>query len=79
MPGELTMLLFALDLVALAGLCWAAMLRKWRIATGCGVALLGSLPMLRLALAGEFSLAALLVLLAALGGGAAIALMRSSG
>ena len=79
MPGELPMLLFALDLVVLAGLCWAVMLRKWRTATGCGVAMLGSLPMLRLALAGEFRLVAVLVLLAAFGGGALIALTRADG
>lgn len=63
----LTLALFVADLLLVAGAFYSLVFSRWRAAGGCGIVLLGSLPLLRLALGGEFRINALLILLASAG------------
>lgn len=62
----LTEFLVALDLILVASACWFLRFRRWRGVCASAAALLGSLPLLRFAMAGQFRLDALFIFLAML-------------
>lgn len=72
MAATLAALILSLDLLLVALLFWTLIFRRWKGAAGAALALVGSLPALRLALAGEFRLGAMLALLATLAAGGAL-------